>query len=105
MMSQPRQFDKIAKVKSIAAILGIVFCFYLSMTHAHSAKVPCLLEDYASQDASSDRAYEDTSSVSTTKLIECNTIEKQLSWVAWFMNRSDSTQLHYLDLLELLSRS
>ncbi len=104
-MSQPRQFDKIAKVKSIAAVLGIVFCFYLSMTHAHSAKVPCLMEEYTAQELPNGNTSEISTSAITSNLIECTTIEKQLSWVAWLMNRSDSTQLHYLDLLELLSRS
>lgn len=36
-------------------------------------------------------------------LLECNNQQNRVSWTTWLLNRSKSTQFHFLDLLELLS--
>ena len=43
--------------------------------------------------------------IQQTENLSCNTKhQKRVSWTNWLLNKSKSSQFHFLDLLELLSR-
>ena len=41
----------------------------------------------------------------STVNFDCSTQDNSVSWVTWITSKSASNQFHFLDLLELLSRS
>ena len=88
-----------------AAVAG---CFMVLLISASLAKAnaPCL-QSYKltnstvvnTSDSSAHKAQDPKQ-----PLALCNRNNQQISWLTWFFKRSESSQFHYLDLLELLSR-
>ncbi|MBF7073766.1 hypothetical protein ISG33_10190 [Glaciecola sp. MH2013] len=81
-----------AKITATAAVLCI--CVALSLPTVTTTNFACL---------SNIADNEVTLSSSQSQQI-CEQTSTKLNWLTWIMNKTDSNQFHFLDLLELLSK-
>lgn len=89
---------------SVAACFSAFMVFMISAVFMQ-ANAPCA-HHYAEHDSVIVDTTHSISKANTSKrmLAICNRDQQQIGWLTWLFNHSETMDLHYLVLLELLSR-
>jgi hypothetical protein len=85
---------RLSITRLMSAFVCLGFLVAASVTTINYADGNCMQDDILLKTATHSSAN-----------INCIAQDKSVSWITWITNKSASNQFHFLDLLELLSRS